>query len=101
VAFDASALWGLVPLAVLTCALALVGYHAPRRRGRGWVRIYAHGQGGAYIALATALLVVSLEGPAATAAWVAPLLVGLPLIERRVATIAHRDASTAGSETFR
>jgi hypothetical protein len=65
------------------------------------VRVYAHSQGGAYIALVTALLVVSLEGPAATAAWVAPLLVGLPLIERRVATIARREASTAGSETSR
>lgn len=98
VAFDAGALWWLVPLAVLTSALALAGYRAPRQRGRAWVRIYAHGQGGAYIALVTALLVVSLEGPAATAAWVAPLLVGLPLIERRVATIAHREASTAPTQ---
>jgi hypothetical protein len=44
VAFDASALWWLVPLAVLTSALALAGYRGPRRRGRGWVRIHAHGQ---------------------------------------------------------
>jgi hypothetical protein len=61
VALDVSALWWLWPLAALTCALALVGYRAPSRRGRGWVRAYAHGLGGAYIALVTALIDRSLS----------------------------------------
>jgi hypothetical protein len=84
VAMDEWELWWLVPLAVLALSLALAGYVAPARRRSPWIRLYAHGQGGAYIALVTALLVVSLPGAAATAAWIVPTLIGLPLIERRV-----------------
>lgn len=63
VALDLSALWWLLVLAGLSYALALLGFLAPRRRWRGWVRAYARGQGGSYIALVTASLVVSVEGP--------------------------------------
>src|SRR5829696_8910899 len=99
VAIEGWALWWLAPLAALSCALALTGYLAPARRGDGaWIRAYAHGQGGAYIALVTALLVVSLGGAAAAAAWIAPTLIGLPLIERRVRRIT-REHTTARSET--
>ena len=87
VAFDDSAMWWLALLTALSYGLALVGYLAPARRDRAWIRAYAHGQGGSYIALVTALLVVSLAGPAAIAAALAPTLIGLPLIERRVARI--------------
>jgi hypothetical protein len=96
VAFDVAALWWLLPLAALSYGLALLGYRAPRWRGRGWVRAYAHGQGGAYIALLTALCVVSLDGPATAAGWVLPTVVGLPLIERRVTRITREE--TAGAE---
>jgi hypothetical protein len=84
VAFDVAALWWLAPLAVLAYGLALLGRLAPVWRVRGSLRAYAHGQGGSYIALATALLVVATAGSAMVLAWVAPTLVGLPLIERRV-----------------
>ncbi|HEX2233170.1 MAG TPA: hypothetical protein VHG69_07380 [Thermoleophilaceae bacterium] len=87
VAFDFSRLWWLLPLAALSYSLALVGSLAPLLPLRWWVRAYAHGQGGSYIALVTALLVVSLDGTAQTVAWFAPTLVGVPLIERRVASI--------------
>ena len=89
-ALDWSALWWLSPLAVVSYALALLGLLAPRRRPRGWIRAYAHGQGGSYIALVTALLVVSLDGTASTLAWFVPTLVGLPLIEWRVARLTRR-----------
>ena len=89
VALDWPTLWWLLPLAALSYGLALLGRLAGSLRRRGWVRAYAHGQGGSYIALVTALFVVSLDGPAATAAWFVPTLVGLPLIERRVAEIAR------------
>jgi hypothetical protein len=56
VAFDVAALWWLAPLAVLAYGLALLGRLAPKLRERGWLRAYTHGQGGSYIALATALL---------------------------------------------
>jgi hypothetical protein len=99
VAFDVAALWWLAPLAAVSYGLALLGRRAPRRRGRGWIRVYAHGQGGAYIALVTALLVVSLEGAASAAGWAVPILVGLALIERRVATITKQEPSTAARRT--
>lgn len=91
VALDWPALWWLLPLAGLSYGLALLGLLAPRRRRPGWARAYGHGQGGSYIALVTALLVVSLEGLAAAAGWFLPTLVGLPLIEWRVAHISRRE----------
>ena len=45
-AFDAAALWWLAPLALLAYGLALLGRAAPQWRGRGWLRAYAHSQGG-------------------------------------------------------
>jgi hypothetical protein len=86
-------LWWILPLAVLACVLAVVGYLAPARRRAGWIRLYAHGQGGAYVALATALFVVSLSGTAAVAAWILPTALGLVLIERRVVRIRVETAA--------
>ena len=88
-ALDWSTLWWLSLLAALAYGLALLGVLAPRRRPRAWIRAYAHGQGGSYIALVTALLVVSLDGTASTIAWFVPTIVGLALIERRVVRIAR------------
>jgi cobalamin synthase len=81
-------LWWLTLLAALAYGLALLGYLAPRRRFGGSTLAYAHGQGGSYIALTTAFLVVSLtvdgpvHGPAAVVVWVLPTLVGTGLIQR-------------------
>jgi hypothetical protein len=87
---DWSRLWWIVPLGVLSFALALVGYVAVRR---GWPRwVGAHGLGGSYIALVTALLVVSAGDISTTAeiiAWIVPAAVGVPLIVR-----AHTGART-------
>jgi uncharacterized membrane protein len=80
--------WWITFLAALAFALALLGYLAPRRRFEGWRAAYVHGQGGSYIALVTALLVVALtvdgpvHGPAAVVVWVLPTIVGTRLIER-------------------
>ncbi|MGH8839933.1 MAG: hypothetical protein ACRDVO_11875 [Jiangellaceae bacterium] len=80
---DWSRLWWILPLGALSFALALVGYVAVRR---GWPRwVGAHGLGGAYIALVTALLVVSASDISTTAeiiAWILPAAVGVPLIVR-------------------
>jgi hypothetical protein len=89
-------LWWITILAVLASGLALLGYIAPRSRFRGWQPAYAHGQGGSYIALVTALLVVALtvDGPvhgvAAAIVWVLPTVIGTRLIllwHRRLARI--------------
>ena len=95
IAFDAGALWWLAPLAALSYGLALLGLLAPRRRGQRWLGLYVRGQGGSYVALVTALLVVSLEGPLVIAAWIVPTVVGHNLIERRVAWIRRRSKQRA------
>ncbi|HET8758196.1 MAG TPA: hypothetical protein VFM58_19400 [Solirubrobacteraceae bacterium] len=86
VAFDWPDLWWLLLLAVLTWALAATGHAAPVRRFRGWSRAYVHGVGGSYIALVTALLVVSLtvdgpvDWPASVLVWGLPTAIGTVLI---------------------
>src|SRR5215212_4020911 len=88
VALDWPDLWWIAILAALASGLALLGYLAPRRRFRRWELAYAHGQGGSYIALVTALAVVALtvDGPvhgvAAVVVWVLPTLIGTRLIQR-------------------
>ena len=80
-------LWWLVPVAAVSAALAFLGRAAAARRVRGWTHAYVHGLGGSYIALVTALLVVSLTvdgplgGPAALVPWLAPTALGLLGIE--------------------
>jgi hypothetical protein len=81
--FDWSRLWWIVPLALVSSLLALVGHVALRRDGPKWVA--AHGLGGSYIALVTALLVVSAGDISTTAeivAWILPAAIGVPLIVR-------------------
>jgi hypothetical protein len=87
-ALDWPELWWIATLAALAYGLALLAYLAPRLRFRGWTLAYAHGQGGSYIALVPALIVVALtvdgpvHGAAAVAVWVLPTLVGTRLIQR-------------------
>jgi hypothetical protein len=80
---ELSRLWWLLPIAVLSYVLALIGYMAVRRGWPKWAA--AHGLGGSYIALCTALLVVTAGDISTTAeivAWILPAAVGLPLIVR-------------------
>ncbi|GAB2637365.1 hypothetical protein GCM10027088_11480 [Nocardia goodfellowii] len=80
-------LWWLIPVSALTLALALLARRALSRNGIGWSHAYVHGQGGSYIALVTATIVVSfaIDGPLTGAnqliAWLGPTVVGTPLIE--------------------
>lgn len=80
-------LWWLVPVSALTCALAVLARESASRRFPGWTHGYVHGQGGSYIALVTALIVVELivDGPVTGAAqslpWLAPTVLGTVLIE--------------------
>ena len=66
-ALDWSRLWWFLPIAAGSYALALLGYVAAKRRWRGWLVAHVSGQGGSYIALVTAVLVL-------------PTLVGTPII---------------------
>ena len=98
IVFEWSALWWLTILAAFSSSLAILAFLAPRLRFRGWARACAHGEGGSYIALVTALLVVSVDGAAGVAAWTLPTLAGLPLIEVRAARLRARERQpTRGS----
>jgi len=74
---DLSALWFFGPIAAGSYALALWAHLAEKRQPSGWRARYLRGLGGSYIALVTALLVVSVGSPAA---WVLPSLCGVPLL---------------------
>lgn len=80
-------LWWLIPVSALTYGLAVLARDSARRRYTHWLHGYVHGQGGSYIALWTALIVVALtvDGPVTGTAqllpWLAPAAVGTILIE--------------------
>jgi hypothetical protein len=80
-------LWWLIPVSALTYGLAVLARASARRRYTGWLHGYVHGQGGSYIALWTALIVVALtvDGPVTGTAqllpWLAPAALGTILIE--------------------
>jgi hypothetical protein len=71
--------WWLAFVGLFSYAFALLGYLAAKMRWRGWMQAHVSGQGGSYIAMVTALLVVNL-GAASPLAWIAPTVVGSPLI---------------------
>lgn len=83
---DWARLWWFVPVAAGSYAFALVGYVAAKRRWRGWLGAHVTGQGGSYIAMVTAVLVVNWQlltgvpGRSSLWPWVLPTLLGTPLI---------------------
>lgn len=81
---DPGNLWWFVPVAGFSYAFALRAWLASRQRRPGWLAKNLRGQGGAYIALWTAIVVVSVPG--VPAVWLLPVAVGVPLVER----LAHR-----------
>jgi hypothetical protein len=70
-------LWPLAVIAVGTEAAALAGWWLAHRRNPGWLPWHIRLVCGSYVSLVTALLVVNWSSPLA---WVAPTLVGSPLI---------------------
>jgi hypothetical protein len=74
VPFDWSGLWFFIPIAAASYAFAYLGYRAAGRHSR-----IVRGYGGAYIALWTAVFIVSASGTPVL--WGVPPLVGIPLIE--------------------
>lgn len=83
---DWKRLWWFLPIAAGSYAFALLGYAAAKRRWRGWLRAHIAGQGGSYIAMTTALLVVNWEtltgtrGIYSPVAWALPTVVGSPIL---------------------
>jgi len=83
---DWKRLWWFLPIAAGSYAFALLGYAAAKRRWHGWLKAHIAGQGGSYIAMTTALLVVNWEtltgarGISSPLAWALPTVVGSPII---------------------
>jgi hypothetical protein len=71
--------WWLALVGAGSWAFALLGYLAAKRRWPGWLTSHVSGQGGSYIAMTTAVLVVNL-GTASPLAWIAPTVIGSPII---------------------
>jgi hypothetical protein len=87
---DFANLWWFMLVAAGSYAFALRALTAARRRRPGWLPRYIRGQGGAYIALWTAIVVVSVNG--LPVVWFIPTAIGVPIIE----WLAHR-ARTANA----
>lgn len=89
-------LWWLIPVSALTYGLAVLARSSARRRPAHWLHGYVHGQGGSYIALWTALIVVALtvDGPVTGTAqllpWLAPTAIGVIGIEAWRRKLSHR-----------
>ncbi len=79
-------IWWFLLIAIGSYAFAFLGYMAAKRRWRGWLRAHITGQGGSYIAMVTAFLVVNWENLTGTLgvespwAWALPTVVGSPII---------------------
>jgi hypothetical protein len=73
------AAWWLAFVGAGSYGLALLGYLAAKRRWTGWLRAHVAGQGGSYIAMVTALLVVNTGG-GSPLPWAVPKLIGTPII---------------------
>jgi hypothetical protein len=78
--------WWLALVGAGSYAFALLGYRAAKRRRPGWLRPHVAGQGGSYIAMTSALLVVNWENITGTPGresmlpWVLPTVVGTPIL---------------------
>lgn len=83
---DWTRLWWFLPIAAGSYGFALVGYVSAKRRWRGWLIAHVSGQGGSYIAMLTAVLVVNWRSLTGTPGrmslwpWVLPTLIGSPII---------------------
>jgi CHASE2 domain-containing sensor protein len=87
-ALDRPGLAWLLPVAVLTQALAVAGALARRRNWPGWTTLQPHLLGGSYIALITALLVAETGNPLF---WFLPALIGqvpITMAKRRLHSAA-------------
>jgi len=78
-ALDFAGLWWFVLVAAGSYAFAVRAQVAIHRGGSGWQARAVRGFGGAYIALWTAIVVVSVPG--IPVLWAVPALVGIPALE--------------------
>jgi hypothetical protein len=85
-ALDFSRVWWLALVGAFSYSFALKGYRAAKQRGPGWLVRHVSGQGGSYIAMTTALIVVNTQsisfggGAISLLPWFLPTIIGSPII---------------------
>ncbi len=94
-ALDIRSLWWLVPISAATYAFVLRAHLASRHRRPGWLASVARGHGGAYVALWTAIFVVSAGSSPVT--WLLPTVLGAPVVEWLAHRLRARSPVTAAS----
>jgi len=83
---DWNRIWWFLPIAVGSYAFAFLGYVSAKARWNKWLIWHITGQGGSYIAMTTAFLVVNWQvltgasGIHSPFAWILPTLIGSPII---------------------
>jgi hypothetical protein len=94
-ALDFADLWWFLLVAAGSYAFAARAVIAARQRRPNWLPRYIRGHGGAYIALWTAVVVVSINH--LPVVWLIPTAVGAPLVE----WLAHRAHTPIETEAAR
>lgn len=92
-AMDFAGLWWFVLIAAGSYAFAARAMLAIGSGRPGWQTPAVRGFGGAYIALWTAILVVSV--PSQPIVWALPTAVGIPVLEWLAARVARQHAAAA------
>jgi hypothetical protein len=96
--------WWLALVGAFSYGFALRGYLAAKRRRPGWIAAHVSGQGGSYISMTTALLVVNWEGLAGESGlagilpWFLPTMIGSPLIALTVREVMYGRRPKAWAE---
>lgn len=74
-----SRLWWFLPIAIFSYSFALLGFLAAKFRWKNWMRFHLVGQGGSFIAMCTAVMVVNF-GSVSVLAWIIPTIIGTPIL---------------------
>jgi len=96
-ALDPARLWWFVLIAAGSYAFSARGMAAIRSGRPGWSARAVRGFGGAYIALWTAIAVVSLPGQ--PLAWAVPTVVGTVVLERFAGNMGRRESAAVDRAT--
>src|SRR5690554_5387748 len=72
-------LWWFLPIGIFSYSFALLGFVAAKLKFKNWLRLHLIGQGGSFIAMSTAVVVVNF-GSANLFSWFVPTIIGTPIL---------------------
>lgn len=76
---DWERLWWFLPIGIFSYLFALLGFASAKLRFKNWLRLHLIGQGGSFIAMCTAVVVVNF-GSANLFSWFVPTIIGTPIL---------------------